>query len=217
MCINGHRTRPVPQCMIISIILLHINNISTGSSASYVRSESGDSRAQLIPVRNRKRNWHIQSLNLTLWMTRSDDEYHAANLVATSGQPAEHHGLDLKMACRLEKARDGCDGADRHSPMPESLRSFNLRLPYLKNGSLDFLFIIVFSWPLGAHLVKLSPKMFLLKIQIFSTIFHVITVTFWREKRSSFSSFQEGKTANTSVFSFLFLPPTGRSRTSRLE
>ena len=26
-----------------------------------------------------------------------------------------------------------------------SLRSFNLRLPYLKNGSLDFLFIIVFS------------------------------------------------------------------------
>ena len=93
----------------------------------------------------------------------------------------------------------------------------NLRLPYLKNGSLDFLFIIVFSWPLGAHFVKLSPKMFLLKIQIFSTIFHVITVTLWRKKRSSFSSFQEGKTANTSVFSFLFLPPTGRSRTSRLE
>ena len=98
------------------------------------------------------------------------------------------------------------------------LRSFNLRLPYLKNGSLDFLFIIVFSWPLGAHFVKLSPKMFLLKIQIFSTTFHVVPVTSsWRKKRSSFSSFQEGKTANTSVFSFLFLPPTGRSRTSRLE
>ena len=28
---------------------------------------------------------------------------------------------------------------------PSLLRSFNLRLPYLKNGSLDFLFIIVFS------------------------------------------------------------------------
>ena len=49
--------------------------------------------------------------------------------------------------------------------------------------------------------------MFLLKIQIFSTIFHVITVTFWRKKRSSFSSFQEGKTANTSVFSFFFFLP----------
>ena len=54
--------------------------------------------------------------------------------------------------------------------------------------------------------------MFLLKIQIFSTIFHVITVTFCRKKRSFFSSFQEGKTANTSVFSFLFVPPTGKSR-----
>ena len=106
--------------------------------------------------------------------------------------------------CRLLTGDDGL------------LRSFNLRLPYLKSGSLDFLFIIVFSWPLGMHFVKLSPKMFLLKIQIFSTIFHVITVTFCREKRSSFSSFQEGKTANTSVFSFLVVPPTGRSRTSQL-
>ena len=42
--------------------------------------------------------------------------------------------------------------------------------------------------------------MFSLKIQIFSTIFHVITVTFCRKQRSFFSSFQEGKTANTSVY-----------------
>ena len=39
-----------------------------------------------------------------------------------------------------------------------------------------------FSLPLGSDLVKLLPKMFLLKIKNFSTIFHFITVTFFLQK-----------------------------------
>ena len=67
------------------------------------------------------------------------------------------HERSLKVRSQMEKARRSCWTA---STLPQSeeksfmkfvnwsaalcLRSFNLRLPYLKNGSLDFLFIIVF-------------------------------------------------------------------------